>query len=82
MMRSSRVFMAGQIHIEEAPPALDETALKAKLELDGCGAGVSFLGLTRGREGEADVLRLEFDAWQEQFTPVLHQFPPQDNSPL
>ena len=72
-MRSSGVFMAGQILIEEAPLALDETALKAKLELDGCGAVVSFLGITRGREGEADVLRLEFDAWQEQLTPVLHQ---------
>ena len=73
MMRSSGVFMAGQILIEGAPLALDETALKAKLELDGCGAVVSFIGITRGREGEADVLRLEFDAWQEQLTPVLHQ---------
>ena len=73
MMRSSRAFMAEQILIEEAPLALDETALKAKLEFDGCGAVVSFLGITRGREGEADVLRLEFDAWQEQLTPVLYQ---------
>ena len=64
--------MGGRIIIEEAPNALDETALKNKLPLDGCGAVVSFLGITRGMEGDAEVLRLEFDAWQQQLTPVLH----------
>ncbi len=72
MMRSLRVCMAGHILIEEAPQMLDEVALKSKLPLDGCGAVVSFLGITRGTEGDAKVLRLEFDAWQEQLTPVLH----------
>jgi molybdopterin synthase catalytic subunit len=37
----------------------------------GCGAVVSFVGLTRETEGDADVLRLEFDAWQDKLTPVL-----------
>ena len=64
--------MSGFIVIEEAPHSLDEVALKSKLETEGCGAIVSFLGITRGKEGDADVLRLEFDAWQEQLTPVLH----------
>ena len=72
MMRSLRVDMAAQIIIEEALDALDENALKAKLPLDGCGAVVSFLGITRGIEGDAEVLRLEFDAWQEQLSSVLH----------
>lgn len=72
MMRSLGVCMAGPIIIEEAPVVLDETALKAKLPLEGCGAVVSFLGITRGTEGDAEVLRLEFDAWQAQLTPVLH----------
>ncbi len=72
MMRSLRSCMGGRIIIEEAPNALDETALKNKLPLDGCGAVVSFLGITRGMEGDAEVLRLEFDAWQQQLTPVLH----------
>ena len=71
-MRSLRAAMAAHIIIEEALDALDENALKAKLPLNGCGAVVSFLGITRGMEGDAEVLRLEFDAWQEQLTPVLH----------
>ena len=73
MMRSSRVTMAGQILIEEAVETLDDVALKAKLPTEGCGAIVSFLGITRGKEGDADVLRLEFDAWQEQLSAVLHR---------
>jgi molybdopterin synthase catalytic subunit len=32
---------------------------------------VSFVGLTRETEGDDDVLRLEFDAWQDKLTPVL-----------
>lgn len=71
MMRSLRVTMSGFILIEEAPNMLDDVALKSKLPTEGCGAVVSFLGITRGREGDAEVLRLEFDAWQEQLTPVL-----------
>ena len=70
-MRSLRVDMAAHIIIEEALDALDENALKTKLPLDGCGAVVSFLGITRGMEGDAEVLRLEFDAWQEKLGPVL-----------
>lgn len=72
MMRYLRVSMAGHILIEEAAEALDDVALKAKLPTEGCGAIVSFLGITRGKEGDADVLRLEFDAWQEQLTSVLY----------
>lgn len=71
MMRSLRVTMSGFILIEEALNMLDDVALKSKLPTEGCGAVVSFLGITRGREGDAEVLRLEFDAWQEQLTPVL-----------
>tara|TARA_B100001093_G_scaffold349099_1_gene333662 strand:- start:40420 stop:40845 length:426 start_codon:yes stop_codon:yes gene_type:complete len=64
--------MSGFIHIEEALDTLDEVALKSTLPLDGCGAVVSFLGITRAQEGDAEVLRLEFDAWQAQLSPVLH----------
>jgi molybdopterin synthase catalytic subunit len=72
MMRCLRVTMSGHILIEEAVEMLDDVALKAKLPTEGCGAIVSFLGITRGKEGDADVLRLEFDAWQEQLTSVLY----------
>ena len=72
MMRSLRAHMDGRIIIEEAVNALDENALKAKLPVEGCGAVVSFLGITRGTEGDVEVLRLEFDAWQEQLASVLH----------
>lgn len=60
------------ILIEAAPERLDADGLRARLDTEGCGSIVSFVGLTRGRaEGEA-VLRLEFDAWQEKLPEVLH----------
>jgi len=63
--------MGRHIIIEEAPNALDHEALRQQLETNGCGAIVSFLGITRGTEGDAEVYALEFDAWQEKLGPVL-----------
>ena len=65
--------MTVHILVEEAPDALLSDALRAKMNTEGCGAVVSFVGLTRETEGKADVLRLEFDAWQDRLTPVLHR---------
>ena len=59
--------------VEEAPDVLLPDVLRSKLNTEGCGAVVSFVGLTRETEGEADVLRLEFDAWQDKLTPVLRR---------
>jgi molybdopterin synthase catalytic subunit len=70
-MRSLRIIMGRHIVIEEAPAALDHAALREQLETKGCGAIVSFLGITRGIEGEAEVYALEFDAWQERLGSVL-----------
>lgn len=63
--------MGRHITIQEAPHALDHEALRQQLETVGCGAIVSFLGITRGTEGDAEVYALEFDAWQEKLGPVL-----------
>ena len=63
--------MGRHITILEAPYALDHEALRQQLETVGCGAVVSFLGITRGTEGDAEVYALEFDAWQEKLGPVL-----------
>ena len=63
--------MPGEVLVEEAPDALEPNELLAKMNTEGCGAVVSFVGLTRETEGDADVLRLEFDAWQDKLTPVL-----------
>ena len=63
--------MGRHIIIEEAPDALNHAALREQLETKGCGAIVSFLGITRGTEGDAEVYALEFDAWQEKLGPVL-----------
>ena len=63
--------MRRHIIIEEAIDALDHDALRKQLETKGCGAIVSFLGMTRGTEGNAEVYALEFDAWQEKLGPVL-----------
>ena len=63
--------MGRHITIQEVPHALDHEALRQQLEIVGCGAIVSFLGITRGTEGDAEVYALEFDAWQEKLGPVL-----------
>ena len=63
--------MTGFVLVEEAPDDLRPDLLRSRLNTEGCGAVVSFVGLTRETEGEADVLRLEFDAWQDRLTPVL-----------
>ena len=63
--------MTGFVLVEEAPDVLRPDLLRSRLNTEGCGAVVSFVGLTRETEGEADVLRLEFDAWQDKLTPVL-----------
>ena len=63
--------MSGTILVEEAPDVLNPDDLLKRLNTVGCGAVVSFVGLTRETEGDADVLRLEFDAWQDKLTPVL-----------
>ena len=70
-MRLPRIYMGGNIIIEEAPVFLDANALLNKLPKQGCGAVVSFLGITRGKDGDAEVLRLEFDAWQDKLKSVL-----------
>jgi molybdopterin synthase catalytic subunit len=63
--------MSGTVLVEEAPDVLNPDDLLKRLNTVGCGAVVSFVGLTRETEGDADVLRLEFDAWQDKLTPVL-----------
>ena len=63
--------MSGVVLVEEAPDVLDPNDLRSRMNTEGCGAVVSFVGLTRETEGEANVLRLEFDAWQDKLTPVL-----------
>ena len=65
--------MSLRVVVEEAPDVLQPDALRSKLNTEGCGAVVSFVGLTRETEGEADVLRLEFDTWQDKLTPVLRR---------
>lgn len=73
MMPSTGILMAGRVVVEEAPDVLDPEALRQRLITNDCGAVVSFVGLTRETEGTADVLRLEFDAWQDRLTPVLER---------
>ena len=63
--------MSGTVLVEEAPDVLNPDDLLKRLNTTGCGAVVSFVGLTRETEGDEEVLRLEFDAWQDKLTPVL-----------
>ena len=72
-MPSTGILMAGRVVVEEAPDVLHPQALRQRLNTNDCGAVVSFVGLTRETEGTADVLRLEFDAWQDRLTPVLER---------
>lgn len=63
----------GQILIEEAPESLDSDALRAKMDVGGCGSIVSFLGLTREIDEGIEVHHLEFDAWSEKLPIVLNE---------
>ena len=63
---------ASAIIIETPAEALDPDALRAKLYVHGSGAVASFIGLTRGIDEGVEVLRLEFDAWEEELPRVLH----------
>ena len=61
------------VHISVEPEILDPDSLKSKLDIDGCGRVVSFVGITRGEEGESEVKRLEFDHWEEKLPTVLEK---------
>ena len=52
----------GEILIEDAPESLDSDALRSKMDTEGCGSIVSFLGITRGIDDGIEVHHLEFDA--------------------
>ena len=71
MMCFIREAMSGRVLVEEAPDVLQPDELLRRLPTDGCGAVVSFVGITRETEGTETVLRLEFDAWKDRLTPVL-----------
>ena len=65
--------MDGEIIIRESLEKLDHQGLLQELNLDGCGAVVSFLGITRGFDNGIKIIRLEFDAWMDKLGEVLHQ---------
>ena len=71
-MRLVTAAMGGEIIITEAPHSLDHHSLFDQLDLTGCGAVVSFLGVTRGVDDDKEIYRLEFDAWQDKLGEVLH----------
>lgn len=64
--------MQEHIVIREASESLDVDELRSMLHTEGCGAIVSFIGITRGIDEGEEVLRLEFDAWQEKLSETLH----------
>ena len=61
------------IIIEISESNLDAEKLKKKLNFEGCGAIVSFVGITRDLEDGERVLQLEFDAWRDQLIPTLEK---------
>lgn len=63
--------MSGNVIIVPAPDSLDSTEVREKLNVEGCGSIVSFLGITRGMDDGVAVERLEFDAWEEKLPLVL-----------
>jgi molybdopterin synthase catalytic subunit len=63
----------GEILIENAAESLDSDSLRSKMNTEGCGSIVSFLGITRGSDEGIEVHHLEFDAWSEKLPEVLHE---------
>lgn len=72
-MRLLRITMSGHILIENAIEKIDSELLKKQMNLEGCGAVVSFLGITRPKNGDSEVIQLEFDAWADKLPVVLHR---------
>ena len=72
-MRFIRTNMAGHVLIENAHENIDADGLKKRMNLDNCGAVVSFLGITRSKNEDSNVIQLEFDAWLEKLPIVLDQ---------
>ena len=64
--------MDGDIIIMEATDSLDHNSLLETLDLAGCGAVVSFLGVTREIDDGKEIYRLEFDAWHDKLGEVLN----------
>ena len=71
-MRLLPVNMDGDIIIMEATDSLDHNSLLETLDLAGCGAVVSFLGVTREIDDGKEIYRLEFDAWHDKLGEVLN----------
>tara|TARA_B100001287_G_C22494220_1_gene440416 strand:+ start:98 stop:523 length:426 start_codon:yes stop_codon:yes gene_type:complete len=65
--------MPGHVLIENALDTIDADGLKNRMNLEGCGAVVSFLGITRSKNEDSNVIQLEFDAWLEKLPIVLNQ---------
>ena len=65
--------MTGHVLIENAHETIDADGLKNRMNLEGCGAVVSFLGITRSKNEDSNVIHLEFDAWLEKLPIVLNQ---------
>ena len=63
--------MEENIFIQDAPNSLDINALRKQLNTEGCGAIVSFVGITREMDEGEEVLALEFDSWKEQLSSTL-----------
>ena len=63
--------MEENIFIQDAPNSLEINALRKQLNTEGCGAIVSFVGITREMDGGEEVLALEFDSWQEELSSTL-----------
>ena len=65
--------MVADIFIQDAPVKLDVNTLRDKLNTEGCGAIVSFVGITREMDEGEEVLALEFDSWQEKLGETLRK---------
>ena len=63
--------MEENIFIQDAPNSLDINALRKQLNTEGCGAIVSFVGITREMDEGEEVLALEFDSWKEGLSSTL-----------
>ena len=63
--------MEENIFIQDAPNSLDINALRKQLNTEGCGAIVSFVGITREMDEGEEVLALEFDSWKEELSSTL-----------
>ena len=63
--------MCVQVLIETPSDKLDVEGLRSRLNIEGCGSIISFVGVTRGIDDGRVINALEFETWEAKLHSIL-----------